>query len=332
MITAVFSELLKECPDLSVLPAPDEWPWQQVAPLAHHHLLAPTLHRALRETGIERGVPVDAWRGLEHAVLQTHHLHALYGAVASELLAMLEGQAIRPVVLKGLGIARRFWKHPEDRPFRDLDLLFDAADRRKVELFFIRNGYRRASEGPVFEANEAKSEFELIRNPAVVVECHFGLGYGKFKIEANIANCGKHSTERGDDKLSFRCLGSEDEYLYLMYHCAVQHRFQKLGWLLDLALLRRSGAVDAAVVESRAAAAGMHEAMRMTDYFLGRFAGVPELAPPRVSRGLDRWFELIVDGSIEQSKWHKARLRARTHGGWARAVRYGLQRHQALQG
>jgi hypothetical protein len=64
-------------------------------------------------------------------------------------------------------------------------------------------------------------------------------------------------------------LSPEDEFLYLCLHAA-GHRFERIGWLCDLALLleRHGLALDWPTVEARAAALPARGALRLTLFHL----------------------------------------------------------------
>ncbi|MBI3556692.1 MAG: nucleotidyltransferase family protein [Deltaproteobacteria bacterium] len=323
MLTEIFSRTLLDDPmpfaglDIS------RWPWDRVVWLAHHHLLAPRLYGLLKQSGEFEKVPPRAATSLSHGALEVAHSHVIHEALAPKLLSALEAYGLRAVVLKGFVLARRYYARPEQRPFHDLDLLFPATQRQAVESFFEGNGFRRSSGSYKFEANAHKVEFTSLANPALVVECHFQLGYGKFALAGACERAVSTKLSTSGSEAKVWHLAAEDEYLFLVFHAAIQHRFQKLGWLLDLALIQR-----------RKPFSVQHEnfgaALATTHYFLNHFAGLTGISAQPRNASLDRWFSRVADGSIEKSFIRKAGLRALTQGSWTSLLRYGAQRQWAM--
>ena len=330
MLTNIFSRtmLAQPAPFTGVDTA--GWPWKHVVRLAHHHLLAPRLYAQLRESNVLNQAPASAAASLSHGALEAAQSHTLHEALAPKLLTRLEALGCRPVVLKGFLLARLFYEHPEQRPFHDLDLLFRPEQREATERFFEGNGFCRSPGNFKFEANAHKTEYVYKSNPALIVECHYQLGYGKFTTDDVWDRIKAYTLKTPGSEATVWHLAPEDEYLFLVFHAAIQHRFQKLGWLLDLAMMQRKSALSTAKLQAQARLSNLEPALGATHYFLKHFAQVPHLGELPPNPRLDRWFARITDGSIENSLLKKAGLRALTQGSWLSLLQYGAQRQWAL--
>jgi hypothetical protein len=119
---------------------------------------------------------------------------------------------------------------------------------------------------------------------------------------------------------SIRRLCFEDEFLYLAFHLGVQHRFQKLVWLLDLARMRKSRECDFSMMEKiriRAESMGMKNCLKMIDCFLDAISNSSNMPI-----SMEKWFQRIASAKVEDSFLLKFRLRAYLQGGWIKLFRY----------
>jgi hypothetical protein len=194
-----------------------------VLPLLACHLQAeaPESHRPrLRE--------VEETRALSHAVGQ----HALQLATRA-----LAAAGVRAVSLKGPLLAERLYSPPFARPSVDLDLLVAKADFRRA-----RAALAEASWDHLVDADEATAlavhhHVQLVSSSQPSLELHFAAtsAFGAvLEAEPLLARAIDFEGAR------LRCLVLEeaDEIVYLATHAAA-HRFERLGWLFDLALFLR---------------------------------------------------------------------------------------------
>lgn len=300
--------------------------WQVLTPLLTMHALASRFFRRAASTGQALSLPRPILNIIYREQLRAEQMHALCETYVPSLLEGLESRGVKTVFLKGWALALRFYADPLERGFDDIDLLFESSDRAKVTAYFLEHGYKAMEAEATWNANAHKIEFVLNRDPNVKVECHFATGYGRYSIAGAVSRSRVEQLKlAGRRSISVRVLCPEDEYLYLIFHAAVQHRFRKLVWLLDLARFqKRMGEnLNRKILLERAREHGLERALDMSEYFIERFLRSQAVV---VRPDLDRWFERIASGALEFSAVFRARLRARLQGGWPKFARYAVQR------
>jgi hypothetical protein len=298
--------------------------WRRIVHLAHHHGLASRLYRLLRIAELAGaecpGLTVDSRQSLEAGFLRAHEMHLLAEALVPQWIAAFEAEKIPIAMLKGWGLARRIYAVPEDRDFYDIDFLFPAGYREKVESRLMAMGLKRIKGGAQWRANSHKSEFQWIANPKVVLECHFGLGYGRYEF-GDV--WGRIEKTRISDGFELPHLSAADEYLFLVYHAGIQHRFQKLHWLLDLIQFRRCLSFERLDSEALRVEA---RSLKMESCFQIAEDLVRYVLTPNSFSGASELFLDLTLGDVETSIWKKARIRALLQGGWISMIQYGLER------
>lgn len=225
---------------------------------------------------------------------------SLFARELMELTAHFSQVGIQPIILKGPVLADRFYPQPADRPFSDLDFLFDPKDRERVgkvlEKDFVRMPQKR------FAANEHKEDWQKKTNPDVKVEAHYGLGEkfpgGFEKVEWQ----------------GYSVLAPHDEFLFLLWHGFVQHRMQKLMWFLDLFYISRN--IDYAEIRHRCEELELQPALQMFLQWLEWLQGVGN-ADPYLKR---------VILAKNENPIQAAKMRAKLNGGWWKLAQYAWQR------
>ena len=192
-----------------------------MARLAQHHgllgLVRPALARHTSDVKLlallrETEASDAAWRG--------HLLDAL-----DQVTTALAG--VRHVVLKGPPLAARLYSPPHARISLDLDLLIANVDRDAVRERLERLGYKKLVHPNV----RAHIDDPYVHDELPPVEVHFAAhrGFGA-KLESG------PFLDRSVAFENVRILGAEDEVPYLAAHAA-SHRFDRLVWVHDIAML-----------------------------------------------------------------------------------------------
>lgn len=152
------------------------------------------------------------------------------------------------VLLKGVGVAQRFYERPWMRASSDIDLLVmpDTLDATLDVL--ARLGYEIQKGARALVFRERHFHVEAMSRAGTLVEVHF-LAYRGFGSEIAAADLfvGR-SALPGFLGLSVPLLARE--LVYLAVHAAA-HRFARVGWLADLMLIAKR-AEPALFVEARA--------------------------------------------------------------------------------
>lgn len=117
------------------------------AELARIHRVGPALSLRARRLGIG-GPAAESWhRALIAVAAHRLHVEDRLGAVGAAL-----GQAGVPwLPLKGCDLGARVYRHPEERPVGDIDMLVPRAELPRVQAALRAAGWRGLAEGPRME-------------------------------------------------------------------------------------------------------------------------------------------------------------------------------------
>ena len=123
-------------------PVPDEMSvetWHSLLGLAQRtDVLALVAARIL---DLPTAAPGDLRRALENHLRSEARHHGFFFVEAERISDALTAQGIRSVVLKGAGLAPTIYARPEQRSFRDLDILVDPSRRRQAMACVEGLGY-----------------------------------------------------------------------------------------------------------------------------------------------------------------------------------------------
>jgi hypothetical protein len=160
-----------------------------------------------------------------------HHAHLAMLARIDEVLA---ARGMRAVALKGVLLAERIYPRPPARGTTDIDLLVAEGDLEDATEALREIGYEPSRAKSEVRFRREHHHITLLHEHAPPLELHFhairAFG-GTLRSEPLI----DRSAAFGDLR-SVRVLSAPDELVYLVLHAA-WHRFGRLGWLYDLALL-----------------------------------------------------------------------------------------------
>ena len=258
--------------------------WEALRALARRDGTAGALWRRVKAAGAAPAPSVaDAFRR-EADVLDFHRL--LLERRLGEVLGVLAGAGLCPVLLKGAGLAHTAYRRPAERPMRDLDLLLTRPEAEQAAAMLRAAGWR-----PAPTAGDGRYDGHQHLAPLVspggeggVVELHHALfpAAHPFALDA--------AAVRGRAR-SIRIAGAEalvpaaeDQLLHACLHFAWSHELRWGFWQLaaDVAALERadgaarsSGGLRWRAVAERAAVgrcgAGAYWALRLA----GAVGGAP---------------------------------------------------------
>jgi hypothetical protein len=175
--------------------------------------------------------------------------------------------------LKGPLFAERYYARPSARATSDVDLLVDPNDLDRASAVLVDAGYVPA-EGPEEERFRREHHHLHFTHPhALPLELHFH-GYTGFgEILPSPPLLARRLPAPGFQAIGV--LAPEDELVFLAVHAAM-HRFIRLGWLYDLALLTRTMTeAELASACARAEAWRFSRVMGLTSQLLVERMGAP---------------------------------------------------------
>lgn len=254
--------------------------------LARRHRVAPIV-AGLVEPRLQRTDPLSAVLRRERRLATAHAL--VLGALAEEVLGALAAAGVPALVLKGLALGARYYRSPEHRPMRDVDLLVRRGDLDAALAVAARLGLTRYADrhGLAFDRRFG-SALVLTRTPDDLtrpsVDLHWRLlddwRYGR-------AEGWEERVWDAPDALAVgaaraQCPAPGVMLVHLAAHLALHHAFEGLLWYVDLALvaarLREPHEWDA--VSQLAARLGVTGAVALALEATESLLGVG--APPRV--------------------------------------------------
>lgn len=151
----------------SILASLDSDAWIPVIGLANEHRLAPALGSALREARLLTVIPDDAHSYLELLHHSNDARNRIIRDQALEIIATLNHQGIRPIVLKGaLSLFADRDRDPAARMMADIDIVVPMSARTTAENVLNSLGYHIADRYP--EGHHAVGEFKRAGDPAAV--------------------------------------------------------------------------------------------------------------------------------------------------------------------
>lgn len=311
---------------------------QPTLQLLFNHFLA---GRYFRLRSVNEVLPPELFESLRFHVYRTLLIHAEAETTLCQFAVDFTALKIPMINLKGWLFARRFYRNPTDRYFQDLDLLFPRDAKPYVIRYFNDHGYREVILGPRFAANENKIDFQPVDRKRLPVECHFDLGYDQYRNPEIWQHSENFLVSREKaDPVALTHLSLEDEFTYMLFHATIQHRLQKLGWLMDFQELILGQSLDFREIEQQAQKSGLDRALSGVIYFLQKYAGLPATSfarmqnPPTFNRQQNRhydlWFKKIACGRIEGHLYNRMAVRALFYpNGWRDAFKYSLQHTKA---
>jgi hypothetical protein len=303
---------------------------------ATEHRVGPLVVRALREAGV--GVdPADvpplaaAW--------QARSLLSVPVAARAALGPLVEA-GLAPLVFKGIALVDRY-PSPGLRPMDDIDILVpaDRFDDAVVEL--ERSGWTRAQHA----TGTYDIPFRHRDAPDVFLELHHEISDPR-ELPSALSATALWQARRPMSVYGYDVwtLPPELEIVVLATHAAkIFHRFDRLLWTVDLAVVIRSAEIDWGIVAALSAraqrrvataialrlasrlGAEVPQAMTLTPGTLGRSGAVAFMTDParpfrREPKARTPWlaFALIDDfrgmarmaiGDLREPPWSKSRLR-----------------------
>ncbi len=276
---------------------------------AARHGLSGFVRQGLGAAGV--ALPAKEAEALRRAALSLMLTAERSRTLLLQSLDALAVEGVTPLLLKGPGLAARYWPDPTSRPMTDVDLLVLRVELPPSERAMAKLGLQPMDDPEVAYRREHHHHVNFY-GEGRAVELHFRAitGFGVAMESEDLFARAVHASFEGR---KVRYLSAEDELLYLCVHAA-QHLFLRLSWLVDVALLLRAHpGLDLHAVAARARQGHLHgplfAALSATRVATG--VGVDEqwlsqLCPARTYRALVQTFfsaERLEAGDLDAQKW-----------------------------
>jgi hypothetical protein len=305
--------------------------WKAILRGAHRHRVASQLLSALKRTANIIPAPVIAALreqtrlGATQVLIQITELRRLLGLFADA--------GIRVLVLKGIVLSVQLYGNPSSRMPGDIDLLIDPDRADDADALLIAAGYARRL--PALSPRQRVAYRHWFREATYEHPVA-----GELDVHHRLSHHPSFSPwsfdELWDERehvelagfpvatLPRRCLA-----LYLCSHGA-EHGWERLRWLLDLAVLLRKPnemAVALAVAESAGLGTALSHALHLAHDWLGLVVDEQLLAGKSAAR---------LDGPLSRlytaDGWHRVPARASAAGLWRYSVWLRLYQYRLRSG
>ena len=213
--------------------------WRRFEQLVYRHRVAALIHAgACKAGGIE--MP-DALMGqLAEAVQSNAHVYMRAVAETSVIAAKLRDAGIDFVLLKGLGVAAKYYPEPAQREMIDVDLLVEGERFEEAEAIVTRRGFRRYYPG--FEISDrVRRSFKSIHNAfsfargedGLQIDLHWRMVQNPALLpwlESEWPSLTRWDSSAGRD---LPMLKAAPHFVYIMVHGA-KSGWARLKWLADI--------------------------------------------------------------------------------------------------
>lgn len=250
-------------------------------------------------------LPVAVSLQIDERLQRERMILAILDDELDSALFLLVSAKIPVIVLKGMDLGRRYYPERVMRPMADVDLLVPPEAFTESLRVLARGDYRIVGPFP-----EGRFRVELARREnAPTVELHKYILAGD--TDLSIAGIWKRSVEgvlRGLPHHA-RALSVEDNLIYLVRHCAVQHLLESPIWLNDIHYLiesedfRQKADWDRIVwslAQSRALS-GAYLVLHLLRADWG--TSIPEEAMKGVDRKVGAFRRVLLDRLASASAW-----------------------------
>ncbi len=213
--------------------------WAAVLNLAHHHGVIPLLYIHLKET-VWEVLPNDAREALETAHrMNASHALSLTGELL-RLVSILQAHNIFALPYKGPALAAQLYGDVAMRQYGDLDVVINKSDWAKVDSLLKNDGWEIDYQlNPIQESFFQKgynvhSYFSSRRN--TILEVHWAFAEPLYSFPALLSDLGASTgtVPIADGEVSSL---SPEELLFILCFHGTKHKWERLGWLVDIAYL-----------------------------------------------------------------------------------------------
>jgi hypothetical protein len=254
-----------------------ELDWDLFQRLVTRHRVFPLAEHALRECGVI--LPVAMGNALRAAATKASWGELRLAGELRALLTLLGEAGIKPIILKGLGLAIQAYGKLGMRYNRDIDLLVTQAEVPAVCGTLEKAGFERIEPPP--NVSQAALQRWLRRQKDIVysrperqeiVEIHWRLFDNPHLLRF------ENSTARGQVSLAQDfCIETLPKELDLIFMCVhgAHHAWSRLKWIADLnAMFTQMTMLELIRMHEAARASGVHRATAQAMLLCARLLGL----------------------------------------------------------
>lgn len=215
--------------------------WQKLIKIARHHRVLPLLYRRLEVVGLD-SVPEPLLLEL-HSYCQRLSMRNLFvTAELRKLLSRMESKGVDAMPYKGPVLAESLYCDLHLRQFGDLDIVIQPQDMPTVEQLLSAEGYRpylgtkTAAELASYMADKNQHTYDFYHeHKQIFIEIHWRFWPVFFSsVKPQDIWHRREQVALAGNMVS--TLKPEDQLIILCMHGS-RHRWERLSWLCDIAML-----------------------------------------------------------------------------------------------
>jgi hypothetical protein len=265
--------------------------WEAVFRIGERHQFLAQLAVAAENLGIANDLPPDVSARLREVLLEAVLLDRLFAHSLRGLVERFDEREVPFLLLKGRGLAERFYEDARERPCRDIDILV-----REESYARAREALCSLNFAPYREDDYRKHHFHVpfirkgIRVP-VIVEVHWDVVFPRSPLQLEVDDWWDRSRNVKLEAGEVLLPAAQDDLLLLAHH-VFQAFAVTLGGLADVG--RVASELDSPAwdsIERRAKRSGVGPFLRQALLLVHEFWGLPvqHLPEPEPSARGRRW-------------------------------------------
>jgi hypothetical protein len=221
--------------------------WNVLLATARQHRVLPLLYRT-----VVRTIPNDVPEPVERRLRTAFHANAKWSLLLTsellQLIDLLRAHAIPSIPYKGSVLASCVYGDLSLRQFGDLDIIVPVKDVARVRALLVSRGYRpekQMTDEQLVACMRSRKDVTLLRDDVGFrLEIHWGITTERDPIRISPDSLWENLGTSLIAGRSVQTLAPETLLLILCIHGG-KHRWERLGWLCDIAeIVRSPGTLD----------------------------------------------------------------------------------------
>jgi hypothetical protein len=216
--------------------------WEHFIETADQHRVLPLVYRSLNRF-CSSSISGAILRRMAHAVQANSRRNFLVTGELLQILAQFQTHGIRAVPYKGPVLSAAVYGDISLRQFDDLDIIVPVSCAEQATVLLLSRGYklgRELSRKELLDVIQTEKDLSLVREKdGMNVELHWGITCERDPIQVDPAFLWQRLTTLSICGRTVLIHSPEDLLVILCIHGA-KHRWERLGWLCDIAEIVRS--------------------------------------------------------------------------------------------
>jgi hypothetical protein len=241
--------------------------WERLLRMAAPHGMLPLVYSHVSATCASE-IPAPLLEELREQFQESSRRNLLLASELLKTLRLFEADGIPALAYKGPTLAALSYGNLALRHFADLDVLVQKNDLRRAAEILGRQGYRYRRQAPMTRVQEAvfrrfACELLFVRDDGrAKIDLHWGILPKMFAFPLEVRELWSRAAKTPLGGGSVFTLSPEDLLLVLCVHNS-KHRWERLGWICDIAELIERQTIDWDQVFERARRLGSERMLRL---------------------------------------------------------------------